>query len=142
MAQTSTVMPTGIRAFNTVVVAGAAETEVLFVKGGDGQQLSLESIDGSSTATAVLRIYSVSQGFATPAQIGQTNLPVGSFNTTFVGMVTAPDEVIPQRLPFKAAVANGVLGNGGLRITVQYVGGGTLSIGANVDRRLDGPFER
>lgn len=142
MAQTSTTMPTGIRAFNTLVVVGAGETEILFVKGGDGQQLSLESIDGTSSATAVLRIYSVARGGATPAQIGQTNLPVGGFNTSFVGMVTAPDEVIPQTLPFKAAVSMGVLGNGGLRITVQYVGGGTLSIGANCDRRLDGPFER
>lgn len=142
MAQTSTTMPTGIRAFNTVVAVGAVETEVLFVKGGDGQQLSLESIDGTSNITGILRIYSVARGGATPAQIGQYNLPLGGFNTSFVGMVTAPDEVIPQTLPFKAAVSMGVLGNGGLRITVQYTVGGTLSIGANCDRRLDGPFER
>jgi hypothetical protein len=142
MPQAVTQLPTGIRAFNSVSPADASETEILFVKGGDGSQLSLVEIDGHTTAETTFRVYSVPRGFAAPQQIAEFSVAgAGRFNKKFSKVLGAVDEVPVTNLPFKAAQDLGVLGGGGIRITVAITGGGTCEMGATLDKRLDGPFE-
>ena len=141
MAQNTTSLPTGIRAFNSVSPVAATETEILFVKGGDGSQLSLVEIDGTTSAATTVKVYSVAQGFATPLQVGEALFAAGKFNRKFSKIFSAVDEVIPQNLPFRAAQSMGLIGGGGIRITVSIVGGGSCQMGATLDKRVDGPFE-
>jgi hypothetical protein len=141
MAQVQTALPTGVRAFNSVTVGDTTETEVIFAKPGDGGQFSLEEIDGQNSAIATIRVYAVPVGNAAPQQIGQVSLAAGKFNHKFISMLGAPDSVPVINLPYKAAQSMGIIGGGGIRITVQFAVSGTISMGAIFDRRHDGPFD-
>lgn len=142
MAQVNTTLPTGIRAFNAAVAVAGPEQEVLFVKGGDGGQLKLVEVDGHTTASSTIKVYSVQKGFATPAPIATFLVTApGNFNQKLKLALGQVDEVIPLNTPFRAATNLGMIGQGGIRITATLVGGGTISIGATTDRRVDGPYD-
>lgn len=116
-------------------------TEVIFAKPGNGGQFSLEEIDGQISATATVRVYAVPTGGAAAQQIGAVSLAAGRFNHKFVSMLGAADSVPVTNLPYKVAVDRGVLGGGGIRITVQFAVSGNVQMGAIFDRRHDGPFD-
>lgn len=141
MAQVNTTLPTGIRAFNGSVAVAGPEQEVLFVKGGDGSQLKLVELDGNTSADATISVYSVQRGGAAPAQIAAFFAAAGNFNQKLKLALGMPDEVAPQNTPYRAMVNLGMIGQGGIRITAAIVGGGTISIAATADRRVDGPYD-
>lgn len=143
MAQVNTTLPTGIRAANIAVAVAGPEQEILLVKGGDGGQLKLVEVDGHTSADAIIRVYSVQKGFATPLQLATfaATAAVGNFNQKMKLVVGQVDEVAPLSVPFLAAKNLGMIGQGGIRITAEIAGGGTISMAATTDRRVDGPYD-
>lgn len=141
MAQVTTVLPSGTRAFIDATIPDTTETEVLFIKSNDGGQLSLEEIDGISLEDGVIRVYAVAKGGATPLQLAERGVTFNTpFNFKFKGVYAFPDELVPNPLPFRAAQNMGLIGGGGIRITIQLVDNASVQIGATCDRRVDGPF--
>jgi hypothetical protein len=139
MAQNTTILPTGTRAFNAIAATGA-EDVIIFVPNGEGGQLSLEAIDGTVSASTVAKMYAVNvDGSAT--QIGQTTLAAGNFSQTFKGGLYATvQEFLNQKISLKGAANLGLLNSSGIRITVTAVAATTIALGASLDRRVDGSF--
>lgn len=139
MAQNTTILPTGTRAFNAIAATGA-EDVIIFVANGEGGQLSLEAIDGTVSASTVAKMYAVNvDGSAT--QIGQTTLAAGNFSQTFKGGLYATvQEFLNQKISLKGAANLGLLNSSGIRITVTAVAATAIALGASLDRRVDGSF--
>lgn len=139
MAQNTTILPTGTRAFNSIAATGA-EDVIIFVPNGEGGQLSLEAIDGTVTASTVAKMYAVNvDGSAT--QIGQTTLAVGNFSQTFKGGLYATvQEFLNQKISLRGAANLGLLNSSGIRITVTAAALTAIALGASLDRRVDGSF--
>lgn len=139
MAQNTTILPTGTRAFNAIAATGA-EDVIIFVPNGEGGQLSLEAIDGTVGASTVAKVYAVNvDGSAT--QIGQTTLATGNFSQTFKGGLYATvQEFLNQKISLRGAANLGLLNSSGIRITVTAAGATAIALGASLDRRVDGSF--
>lgn len=139
MAQSTTVLPTGTRAFQEVT-ANVTETTAIFVANADGGQLALKQVDGISAGAVTLRVYSVnSDNTTTPLATFIT--PTGNFTQTFRGGAFAtPDEFLNQKISQKGAQNLGLYNAGGIRITTQAAGPLAISLGAALDRRIDGPI--
>ena len=139
MAQNTTILPTGTRAFNAIAATGA-EDVIIFVPNGEGGQLSLEAIDGTVGASTVAKVYAVNvDGSAT--QIGQTTLATGNFSQTFKGGLYAMvQEFLNQKISLRGAANLGLLNSSGIRITVTAAGATAIALGASLDRRVDGSF--
>lgn len=139
MAQNTTILPTGTRAFNSLAATGG-EDVIIFVPNGDGGQLSLEAIDGTVSAATVAKVYAVNvDGSAT--QIGQLSLPTGNFNMSFKGgMYATVQTFLNQKISLRGAQNLGLLNASGIRITVTAAGATAVALGASLDRRVDGGF--
>lgn len=139
MPQNTTILPTGTRAFNAVT-ADAVEATAILVLNGDGGQLALEEIDGVAAGAVTVRAYAVNTD-GTTGQVYQFLTPTGNFNQTIKGgAYDNVDEFTYQKISLKGAIALGLFGAGGLKITVQAVGPTAISLGATLDRRVDGPI--
>lgn len=139
MAQNTTVLPTGVRAFNALA-ASASEVTSIFVANSDGGQLALKQIDGNAAGAVTIRVYAVNSD-GTTAQLAQFVTPTGNFVQTFRGGAFATvDEFLTQRISQQGAQNLGLFGAGGIRITIQAGGAVAISLGAALDRRIDGPI--
>ena len=140
MAQNTTILPTGTRAFNSITKVGGAEEAIIFVANGEGGQLSLEAIDGTVSAVTVAKMYAVNvDGSAT--QIGETSLAIGTFSQAYKGgMYATVQEFLNQKISLRGAANLGLLNSSGIRITVTAAPGTLIALGASLDRRVDGPF--
>lgn len=139
MPQVTTTLPTGVRVFNSVTLPAGQETDLVSILAGDGGQLTLEQLDGTASGATKLRVYSVVRGVR--SQVAEVDVS-GQFLHKFEGgVITQPDDFVPNPLPFAQAVSFGLVGSGGIVVTGQNTAGGTIQIGATADRRIDGPFE-
>jgi hypothetical protein len=139
MPQNTTALPTGTRAFNAVT-ADTTEAVALFVSNTDGGQLALKELDGVSAGAVTIRVYGVNPDNSA-TQLAQFVTPTGNFNEKYKGGVFAnPQEFLNQKISLKGAQNLGLLGTSGIRVTVQAAAPLAISLGAMLDRRIDGPI--
>ena len=139
MAQNTTVLPTGTRAFNALAATGG-EDVAIFVASGDGGQLALEAVDGTTGAATVVKVYAVNVD-GSASQIGAMSFPAGNFSQSIKGgMYGVVQEFLNQKISLRGAQNLGLLNTSGIRITVTAAPATAIAIGATLDRRVDGPF--
>lgn len=143
MAQNTTALATGIRAFNALTTSGTGEDTAITVLNGDGGQLALEEVDGTVGAggTVTFRVYAIGID-GSSEQVGQFEVPASSnFSFSFKGGAYGRvDEFLNQKISVKGAQNLGLVGVGGIRITAQAGAAVSVAIGATFDRRVDGPI--
>jgi len=139
MAQTTTLVGSGARAFSATTLGGSTETQVLFVANTDGGALALKQLDGFTSAAITIKVYSVNSDGST-SQLGQFSAN-GNFSQAFRGGAFAnAQENTNLKVSAQGLTNLGLLNAGGIKVTATGSSSNTISIGASLDRRVDGPI--